>query len=219
MGLMVRKGFPLFLALFFLLPFLSVSAQEEVDDPERIPIESDWNIESVTLYAAGDKTFTMAVGALFPALFLDNKMESYATGYPVGNIHIGAAGSLSFNYFLSPHLFLGGEIEGMFAGTLGGNMLYIVPMGVRVGYQFIVGHFEFPLSLMVGMAPQSHGDNNGYFGLFLKPQGSVFWRFNSEWSFGLNTGWWFVPQWPASGAEYNRYGNFVELTLAVRYHF
>jgi hypothetical protein len=219
MGLMIRRGFPFLPALLLFVFLFPVSAQEDGADTDEIPIESDWDAGPVTLYSAGDKTFTMSIGALFPVLFLNNKGESYAVSYPVGNIHIGATGFLSFNYFLSPHLFVGGEIQGMFAGTLGGNMLYIVPIGVKIGYQFIVGHFEFPLSFMAGMAPQSYSNNIGYFGFFLKPQGAVFWRFNSEWSFGFNTGWWFVPQWPATGPEYRRYGNFIELTFAVRYHF
>jgi hypothetical protein len=219
MGLTIRKGFPFFPALLLFVFLFPVSAQEGGDDTDEIPIESDWDSGPVTLYSAGDKTFTMSIGALFPVLFLNNKGEAYAESYPVGNVHIGATGSLSFNYFLSPYLFVGGEVQGMFAGTLGGNMLYIVPIGMKVGYQFIAGRFEFPLSFMVGIAPQSYSNNIGYFGFFLKPQGAVFWRFNPEWSFGLNTGWWFVPQWPATGPEYHRYGNFIELTFAVRYHF
>jgi hypothetical protein len=220
MGLTLRKGYAFLLALLLFTTVFPVSAQEGgEDDTTRIPIESDWNASRFNLYSPGDKTFTIAIGALFPVLFLNNSGESYATSYPVGNINIGGTGSLAFNYFLSSHLFLGGEIQGMFASTLGGNMLYIVPMGVRIGYQFIAGSFEFPLSFMVGIAPQSYSSNARYFGLFLKPQGSVFWRFNSEWSFGLNAGWWFVPQWPVTGSEYSRYGNFLELTLAARYHF
>jgi hypothetical protein len=219
MGLTLRKGCSFLFVLLLFTAVFPVSAQEGGEDDTRIPIESDWDTARYTLYSAGDKTFTMAIGALFPALFLNNNWESYATSYPVGNINIGGTGSLSFNYFLSPYLFLGGEIQGMFAGTLGGNMIYIVPMGAKIGWQFIAGRFEFPLSFMVGIAPQSYGGNAGYFGLFLKPQGAVFWRFNFEWSFGLNAGWWFVPQWPAAGPEYNRYGNFVELTLAARYRF
>jgi hypothetical protein len=58
------------LLFVFLFP---VSAQEGEDDTDEIPIESDWDAGPVTLYSAGDKTFTMAIGALFPVLFLNNK--------------------------------------------------------------------------------------------------------------------------------------------------
>jgi hypothetical protein len=125
-------------------------------------------------------------------------------------------GSLAFNYFLGPHLFLGGELGGMFAGTRGENMLYIVPFGIRVGYQFILKRFEFPLTLMVGGAPQKYLDK-GYFGLIVKPGAAGFFRFNPDWSFGLNANWWMVPEWPKNGK--NVLGNFLEITLSARYHF
>jgi hypothetical protein len=68
---------------------------------------------------------------------------------------------------------------------------------------------------MIGIAPQTYLKEN-YLGLFLKPQASAFWRLNPDWYFGLNTGWWWVPEWPADGKD--RYGNFFELTLSARYH-
>ena len=104
----------------------------------------------------------------------------------------------------------------MFSSTRGGNMVYIIPFGAKVGYQFVFRRFEFPLSLFVGAAPQKYLEK-GYFGLVMKPGASVYWRYNPEWSFGLNGVWWFVPQWPKNG--YDVYGNFLELTLSARYHF
>jgi hypothetical protein len=102
----------------------------------------------------------------------------------------------------------------MFAQTLAKNYLFVVPIGLRAGYQFIAGRFEFPLSLMVGFAPQKYLED-GYFGFFMKPAVSAFWRFNPDWSFGVKTAWWWVPQW----AENTVYGNFLEITLSARYHF
>jgi hypothetical protein len=109
---------------------------------------------------------------------------------------------------------MGGELGLMFIGTRGENTLLMVPMGGRIGYQFILGRFEFPLSFMIGGVPQQYLELN-YFGLFLKGDASVFWRFNPSWSFGLTTAWWFVPQW----SSHTVVGNFIELTLAARYHF
>jgi hypothetical protein len=104
----------------------------------------------------------------------------------------------------------------MFASTLGENMLFMVPFGFRVGYQFVISRFEFPLSLLIGAAPTKYLDQ-GYFGLIIKPGASGYFRFNSDWSFGLNTNWWMVPQWPKDGE--NVFGNFLEITLSARYHF
>jgi hypothetical protein len=202
-----------FLIAALLLITLSFSLAAQSGDPAEIPAEPDWFEEDLDIYAKGDKIFSMSLGIIFPTLFLDNHGSRYE-----GNVKIGGTGSLAFFYYLSSHWFIGGEIQGMFAPTFGGNMIYIIPMGVRGGYQFVVGRFEFPLTFMVGMAPITYIDTN-YLGLFLKPEVSAYWRLNDSWSFGLNTGWWFVPQWPKDLPEYNRYANFLELTLSARYHF
>jgi hypothetical protein len=199
------------LALLLLAaPFL-LAAQEE--SPGGSPAEPDWIEEDLGLYARGDKIFSMSLGVLFPAVFLNERGQTYE-----GNVNLGGTGSLAFFYFFTGHWFLGGEIQGMFASTLGETMLYIIPMGLRGGYQFYLGPFEFPLSLMVGMAPMTHLATN-HLGLFIKPEASAYWRFNTSWSFGVNTGWWFVPQWPKDQPGRSRYANFLELTLSARYHF
>jgi hypothetical protein len=208
---MVRKrGFFLVFIAFLWGPLFYTAAQEETE-PD-IPIESDWSDIVSSTYSRGDKTFTISLGALFPTVFVGQ------SGKIDGNVKIGGTGSLSFNYFLNSVFFVGAEISGMFAPTLGKNMVYIIPIGVRVGYQFVLGSFEFPLALMIGMAPERYLENEGYFGFFMKPSASAFWRFNTSWSFGLNTGWWWVPQWTSNKAE-DVHGNFVELTLSARYHF
>jgi hypothetical protein len=190
----------------------TLSAQED-DDEQEIPIESEWTGALPGAYSRGDVMVTLSLGALFPILFLDGSTEP-AKAYD-GNIKIGGVGSLGLNYFLTSDIFLGGEINGGFSGSVN-NILIQFPFGMRAGYQFILGRFEFPLSLLVGMSSQTYLTKH-YFGLFLKPEVSAYWRFNPEWSFGLNVGWWWVPQWPKEGREYNRYGNFLSLTLSARY--
>jgi hypothetical protein len=193
---------------------LPLYAQEDGDEKpgsEVPPIESDWNVYMPDLYARGDKTFVISLGILIPTVF---------TGYGLHgdphNINLGGMGSLAFNYFLGSHLFVGGELGGMFASTLGENMLFMVPFGFRVGYQFLLGRFEFPLSILIGAVPTKYLDQD-YLGLIIKPGASGFFRFNSDWSFGLNANWWMVPQWPKDGE--NVLGNFLEITLSARYHF
>lgn len=208
------KARAFFLVVFSLgLICFAVSQEEGGSGSDEIPIEDDWDGAVPTLYSQGDQTFTMALGTLFPTVFFDAEGRRY----PHNLFVVGGMGALSYNYFLSPHWFIGGELSGMFIKTKN-SMLYIVPMGVRGGYQFILSRFEFPLSLMLGLAPQKFLDE-GYFGyLFLKPQVSAFWRFSPEWSFGLNVAWWWVPQWPRDPSK-NAVGNFLELTLSARIHF
>lgn len=221
---MVGKGpsfrFNFFIFLLFFMVFSgwygflpgTLSAQEVEEPNEEPPIDSDWSGIMPSLYARGDQTFNISLGVLFPLFFvgnagiLDNKVNL-----------VGGTGSIAYTYFLSSNLFVGGELELMAAGTLGKNMLYMFPFGFRAGYQAVLGHFEFPVSLTIGAAPQRYLDE-GYFGFFMKGMVSGFFRFSSNWSFGLNSAWWWVPQWTAESAK-DVSGHFLELTLAARYHF
>lgn len=200
------------LFILLLVPVFTLLAQEEPpyeEGPGSSPIESDWGDYNLSVYNKGDKTFTITLGLLIPTIF--SGVEEQGHG-----IKLGGTGTLAFSYFLNSHFFVGGEVTGMFASTRGKNMLYMVPFGLRAGYQFVFRRFEFPISLMIGGVPTRY-ITQGYFGFILKPSASVFWRFNPDWSFGLNTVWWFVPQWPKNSST--SIGNFLEVTLSARYHF
>jgi hypothetical protein len=133
---------------------------------------------------------------------------------------------LGYTYFLNAHFFLGGELSGMFCATEGKNMYFIIPIGFRAGYQFVLKRFEFPFCVTIGVAPQTHSQLS-FFGLFSKINGAAYFRFNSEWSFGLNTGFWWVPQWTGKTRKTNMgnysnvsiHGFFWEAGLGARYHF
>ena len=221
------RSFGFLRSLILVLIFLTgmnffVSAQDEGDDDEDeggVNIETDWS-RMATLYTRGDQTFCINLGLAIPLFFVDQK-----AGYLDTQMNLGGMGSLGYNYFLGPNFFLGVELSGMFASTLGKNMFYMVPIGLRGGYQFVFKRFEFPLSLLLGFAPQSYNQRS-YFGFFAKSTAGAFFRFNSEWSFGLNTGFWWVPQWTNKTRELNSYsgkvnihGFFLEISAGVRYHF
>jgi hypothetical protein len=205
----------LFPALLFAALSFPLNAQSSGGE---LPSEPDWIVEEYDLYTPGSKVFVMSLGTTFPVLALDSNFSSYQSNTAfAGNINLGGTGSIAFFWFLTPRWFLGGELQGMFASTYGENMLYIVPISARGGYQFVLGIFEIPLSFSVGFYTASKGQN--YLGLFLKAEASFFWRFHDEWSVGFNTAWWFLPQWPKDRPDRNHYLNIVETTLAVRFHF
>ncbi|WP_304244493.1 TP0733 family outer membrane beta-barrel protein [Gracilinema caldarium] len=176
-----------------------------------IPISSDWSKVKIATYSRGDQTFVIAMGPLVPLFYYNSE------GIHETNIKTGGMGYLNYNYFFTPHFSVGGEVGGSFSGTIGANMLYLVPFGLRLGYQFIYNRFEFPLALTIGGANQGYLDK-GYFGLILKPSAAVYWRFNPDWSFGLNADWWWLPQWFSDPKE-TMYGNFLGITIGARYHF
>jgi hypothetical protein len=212
----IRAARPRFVAVFLCLAALGAAAQEsgsKEPPPEGdLPIESEWGGAALTKYVRGDQTFAITVGAGFPLSFITK------SGHVLdNNVNTGGIGSLSYNYFLSPHFALGGELGGFFGGTLGGNMMYIIPFGLRATWQFLLGSFEFPVSLLVGGASQNYLGKD-YFGFFAKPAVGTYWRFNQDWSFGVNTAWWWVPQM-TSDSSTSVFGNFAELTLSARYHF
>ena len=202
-----------FCLILFLIGVLPLAAQEEAqeeDHEDEIP-SIIWDTYVPDLYRSGDRTFIITLGPIFPTFFTGSGMEGDSS-----NLRFGGTGSLAFNYFISPGWFIGGELGGMFAATGGRNMLFIIPFGPRIGYQFVIERFEFPFTLMIGAAPQRYLEK-GYFGLIIKPSASGFFRFNADWSFGLNAQWWMLPQWPAN--DKNVLGNFLELSLSARYHF
>jgi len=177
-----------------------------------------WEIYSFDLHSTGDQTIIISLGLIFPTVFV------YADG--AGRSHninpVGGAGSISFNYHLGRHAFLGGEIGGSFNATLAENNLFIWNFGMRGGWQFLLGRFEFPVGLAFGMSPQSY-IGNGYLGIYLRGSASAFFRFNPEWSFGLTGEWTWYPQRPTVEGvrrpDMDADGNFLGLTLAARYHF
>jgi hypothetical protein len=195
--------------LLMCIPVL-VYAQEEGDDPS---VEDDWEIYEMDLYTRGDQTFIISIGTVFPAVFLNNgKIIDHNFTPPVGGI-----GSLSYNYYLGSNIFLGAEFGFFFNSTLGRNVAYFIPLGVRGGYQFNVLRFEFPLAVTLGVIWHNYL-NLGYFGMYVKGGGAAFYRYNANWSFGLTANWCWLPQWTREVRK-NVDGNIVELMLSARYHF
>ena len=208
---MYRTRTILILLLLF-LPVLLYS-QEDNDQDGDPSIEDDWIIYETDLYTAGDQTFVISLGTIFPAVFVnDGKVIEHNFSPPVGG-----TGSLSYNYYLGSNVYVGGEISGMFISTLGRNTAYFIPLGLRAGYQFNIWRLEFPLALTMGMTWHRYL-NFSYYGFYIKGSAAAYFRFNTDWSFGLNSAWCWLPEWTEDRKK-NIDGNIVELTLSVRYHF
>jgi hypothetical protein len=206
---MHRRRFLLFLVLLTGTAILLPAQEDE-------PVEPDWRGLLPNLYSRGDQTFNISLGLVVPLFFYQE-----GVGIVKNNIGLGATGILSYNYFFGPHFFIGGEVGGMFAGTVAENNFFMVPIGARAGYQFILSRFEFPFSVLVGLVSQSYLGAS-YLGLFVKPSAGVFFRFNHEWSFGIMAEATWVPQWTdivRDNRKINIHGFFLDLTLGIRYHF
>jgi len=203
-------------------PFLHAQEEDDDDDPpynDGVPVEDDWDGYISDLYSSGDKSFTIPFGLIFPFGFLNNgKSIDHNFSPPVG----GSIGPLSYNYFFTPNLFVGGEIAFLFNGTLANNTVFLVPIALRGGWQFVLRRFEFPLYAAIGIAPQRYLNFN-YIGFFMKAGAGAFYRFNPDWSFGVNADWNWYPQRPMENGKpatsKNVDGFFIGLIIAARYHF
>jgi len=204
-------------ALVFLLAFCwfafqaaSLSAQEEWDE---------WDFGAMDLYAMGDQTITISLGISLPTVFFDYQGNTMHHNF---SPPVGGTGSIMYTYFLGSNLFLGGEIGVLFKHTVGRNTLFIIPIGLHAGWQFLFGRFEFPLGLTFGIAPQRYLDAT-YMGIFLRAGASAFYRFSQDWSFGVNASWNWYPQRPRGynnhPGDTNVHGNILGITISARYHF
>jgi len=206
----MRKALAITLILLMGLPvLLAAQEEEEDDDPSG---GSDWDYYYDESFTRGDQTFIISLGTVFPTVFFSDGKIDHKFSPPVGG-----TGSLSYNYYITPKIFIGAEFGGMFINTLGGNTLYVIPVGARAGYQFNLWRFEFPITGVVGMVWHRYL-SQGYYGLYLKGGGAAFFRATPNWSFGLNSNWFWFPQWPEDPSQ-RVYGNMLDLTLCARYHF
>jgi hypothetical protein len=95
-------------------------------------------------------------------------------------------------------------------------MLYVVPVSGKVGYQFVLGSFEIPLSLSAGMNFEILR-SDFYFGYFMKAQTGLYWRINMDMAVGVNGSWWWTPQWTKDKAQ-NIQGHFIIAGLGIKMH-
>lgn len=193
--------------------------EEEQTADDDISVEDDWDGYMPDMYSRGDQAFIISMGTIFPAVFLNNgeKMSHHF------NPPVGGNGQLAFTYFFGPHFFLGAEVGVKFNYTLAKNVVFLIPFGLRTGWQFVVKRFEFPVYMTIGAAPQRYLNLN-YVGFMLKGGAAMYFRFSPEWSFGLNTDWSWYPQRPLKedksfDRDKNVDANIVGLTISARYHF
>jgi hypothetical protein len=210
-SLRVSKAGALLLILLIGFTFLLNAQEIDGDDPG---LEDDWDVFSPDLYVTGDQTFIISLGLIFPIVFVNGEGTVLKQNL---DPPIGGTGILSYNYHIGPNFYLGGEISGTFNATLGGNMYYSIPLGLRVGYQLYLWRFEFPINLTIGMIWHRFM-SLGYYGFYMKGGASMYYRFNSEWSFGITANWCWFPQWVEEKSK-SVDGHFIDLLLSARYHF
>lgn len=198
---------------FFLILLLGLTFFLHAQDDNDPSIETDWDDYSTDLYTRGDQTFTISLGVGFPTFFVrDGEIIENKIDPPVGG-----TGALNYNYYFGSRFFTGGDLSLLFLPTIANNTVFITSLGLKTGTQFIIGRFEFPLSMTLGMTIQTYLDL-GYFGMYMKAGAAALFRVSHEWSFGLTSNWCWFPQWTGDKAT-SVDGHFVDLVISARYHF
>ncbi len=203
-----------FFLLIFVFNLAFLCAQEDnpgADEGEGPAIESDWSMYDVPSYEIGDQMFGIGLGLVFPVLFTSDE------GRLANKINLGGTLYLAYDYFFHESMSVGFEANFSFNSTIRENMLFQVPLGLRFTYQLVFHPIEIPITLTAGIVPRQYQDED-HLGFFLKPSLGVYWRFDRDWSFGLQGTWWWMPEVPKDTSK-TAYGNFVTLTIGARYHF
>jgi hypothetical protein len=164
-------------------------------------------------YELGDQLFSLRAGVLLPLFFHD------FDGGPVydANSTIGACGALQWSFYLMSTLRIGIDLSLAFSLDPNMNLYNMIPLTVNITYIFSVSRFEFPISLATGINILNYGEFYNL-GFVLKPSVSANWRYDTNLSFGLTVGYWWVVE-AAKGDYPPVAGNFLDITPAIYYHF
>jgi hypothetical protein len=168
--------------------------------------------EAAPQYSLGDQTLAVNAGIFMPLFFMSWQPAAYSTHLSVGGI-----GSLQWQAYLTPNIRLGIEVGGLFALSPNSNLLLMLPITAKISYSFTIYPFEIPIYLGAGMNIVKYQDSS-IIDPLLKPGASLFWIFNSSWSFGVNTVYWWDMQFAADPSQ-SRVGNFLEVSFSALYHY
>ncbi len=136
---------------------------------------------------------------------------------PSPQLKVGGAVAISYTYMLFDKLSFGGEACFSYNSTIGNNVLYFIPLLATVGYHPTFGNFEVSASLSLGGAFENYLDRS-YFGLVVKPEVGVYYKFFSDWSIGLTAGLFILPQWYKDTSK-NYTGLITDIRLGAKYIF
>jgi len=166
----------------------------------------------ISQYALGDQTLAINAGLFIP-LFLMPTGTWLLAGNPP-QLSLGGVGSLSWAVYVAPQVRIGADLGGAFAFSPNTNLLLMLPIVAKAAYVFTIYPFEIPVTFAAGINILKYVDQY-YVDLLIRPGASLYWIFNSSWSFGLNLNYWLDFQF---SSDY-RVGNFLEASLTALYHY
>lgn len=202
------KQFFYFLLVVLFLISLPVFAQE---DP-GVDLGQDPGI----IRNQGDQTFSFNVGFISPLFSqaLDGTITSFED-----HINTGFSGALEWHAYLNSNMKIGGTLSGMFAFTPNDRVYSMVPLMAIYTYTFNFHPFTVPLSIGTGVS-FNRLDSLFQVTPIVQPAVGIFYNIDHEWSIGLNVAYWWVPELYFDDLQdESRFGNFIEPSISLLYHF
>lgn len=167
----------------------------------------------------GDRVLNINLGTNLPLFFQDLSGNTSPA-----NLSLGGLLGLDLEFYLNNNVRIGGTLRGTFSGTPNANLLFLVPILFRGTYEFKLWPFSFPVTLGAGI-------NFSAFKEALQVDfaaqigGAAYYNVSSQWGFGLNVFYLWVPQIYGASSSYtikesdSRFGNFLEISLGASFHF
>lgn len=193
------------IALILLLITAFVSAQDTTE-------------QFLEPYSRGSQTFSINAGLLIPLFIIFQNQTPHYVPFD-SQLSLGGSGSLEWAAFLNNRWSLGVGLAGTFSSTPQKNTYSFIPITANLTYNFLFNAFEVPLIAGAGVAVNKV-DTQVYFGSIAKIGTGLFWNMNAQWSFGIKTQYWIVPEiYFGSQADNTAYGNFLDINLSAKFHF
>jgi hypothetical protein len=197
------------------MTFASAAILTADDKPADKPPERGRSAFGIEGHQLGDQTLALAAGLAFPLFFQEYGGQIHDT-----NLTLGGSGELQYSAYLNSNVRLGADLAGLFARSPNDRTLFLLPITVRIAYVLAISRFEFPISLGAGINIVNYREWSAV-DFILKPGVAGFWRYDSNWSFGLNVSWWldFQGTTKEQAADQARMADYLIVTPAVFYNF
>ena len=194
-----------------------LGAQE--DTPEPGPLTAKTRVNQRSL---GDQAFSISAGVILPlftVLLHDYEAAGFSAGITDTRLSVGGQGSLAYSFYLSSNIKLSIQLGGTFQWDINRNLIYMIPITVKGSYEFHpFSRMTIPVHLALGVNMTSWND---FFiaNFIVKPGFGVYFDWNTEWSFGVDFTYWFIPQLNVDISGQQTLMNQADIMLGAEYHF
>ncbi len=194
---------------------ISISSQE-------LPQEIDPN-QIIAPRILGNQIFQIDLGLLVPLFSYSttpglSESESFKPG---AGLNVGGSGALRWSAFLDNTFAIGLDLSGRLAAGPNEGVFGSVLVGPRLSSFFRIDNFQIPVSISPGLSILAYKELS-YVGFGLRTEAGFFIDATSNWSFGLNLAYTWLPEVYADANpifSQSRVGNLLEITLSALYSF